>query len=140
MNRYSNRRFGKDSEEGRVCAANPIVAIDCGNRADHAFEYLVAELALAASGFGALSGLGKSPLHLPNRGGRDQERDQQSDDVPDAYRARRCLLHPVSLVENAPLLRSRIFDELIQFSINIAERCVPCLRVTSAIFGNLQIL
>src|SRR5438874_7778131 len=113
MNRYSNRRLGKDSEESRVGAANPIVAIDGGNRAHHAFEHLVAELALAASGFRALSGLSKSPLHLPNRGGRDQKRDQHSDDVPDAYRARGCLLHPVSLVENASLLQSRIFDELI---------------------------
>src|SRR5437764_14973130 len=104
MNRCANRRLREDSEEGRIGSANTLLAIDCSNRADHAFEYLVAELALAASVFGALSSLGKSSLHLPNRGGRDQERDQQSDDVPDAYRARGCLLHPVSLVENATLL------------------------------------
>src|ERR1044071_8868228 len=50
------------------------------------------------------------------------------------------MLHPVSLVENASLLRSRVFDELVQFSIDIAEGRVPFLRVTSAIFGNLEIL
>src|SRR5437764_8636008 len=67
MYRRTDARVWKDFEEGGVCAANPILSIDCGDGADHATQHLVAELAFTARRIHTLSHLSISTLDFPNR-------------------------------------------------------------------------
>src|ERR1043166_345971 len=88
MYRRADRRSRKNSEERCVSAADVIATINRGNRANHSFEHLVAEFALASRGFSTQLGLPEAALYFPNRENSNRESHDQRDDVPKSNRSR----------------------------------------------------
>ncbi len=139
VNRGPDGGFGKDAQERCVRAANAIASINCRDRADHAFQHLIAELALPARGFGAPPGLMKAPLHLPDGGHGHCQTCEQREQIPDPNRSRGRLLHLFGAGKDLFLLDRRILDFLIQFDVDVTELCKTLSRVSLFVFRNLEI-
>ena len=100
MNRYADLGFRKYAEECIVRAADTIVAIDGGDGADHSFQHLGAEPSFAPRGLGAVPGLTKAPLHLPNGRHGNQQTGQHRKQIPGPDRTGRGLFPRLAQIEN----------------------------------------
>src|SRR2546423_7485816 len=121
MNRRADAQLRKHAQERSVRATDSILSIDRGQRADHPFEHLIAELAFATRGIGALSGLAKSALHLPDSRRSDEQPGQQSDHIPSANRSRCRFLRRGVAIKYMLLLDSRFVNDFIELPVHIAE-------------------
>src|SRR2546423_1954208 len=121
MNRRADAQLRKHAQERSVRATDSILSIDRGQRADHPFEHLIAELAFATRGIGALSGLAKSALHLPDSRSSDEQPGQQSNDIPSANRSRGRSLRGGVTFKDPILLYCCIANDFIEFRVHVAE-------------------
>ena len=104
------------------------MSIDCGQRADHSFEHLIAELPFAARGIGALPGLAKSALHLPDGRNRDEQSGQQGDHIPNTNRSRGRPLRRGVALKDPILLACCLANDFIEFRVHVAELGKTFLR------------
>ena len=97
------------------------MSIDRGQRADHSFEHLVAELAFATRGIGALPGLAKPALHLPDGRDGDQQPGQQSNHIPSTNRSGCRSLRCGVAIKDMILLDCCLANDFIEFRIHVSK-------------------
>src|SRR5712664_1669281 len=100
MNRSADGGSREYAKEGRVSAANAIVFIYSGHRADHSLQQLIGKSAFAPRFFNAARHCSKATLDFPDSAGRDQGTNDQDGDIPHSYRAGCILLDAFAAVEN----------------------------------------
>ena len=139
MDRRADAGAGKYSKEGSISAANTIVFIDCGHRADHPLEQLVCKRTFASCFLNAASICGKAALNFPDCAGSYKSTNDQGKKIPRTHRSRSLALDTLASMKDFLLFLARLVQHRIQFGADHLELGESFDRVTPQVLSDFDV-